>query len=389
MKKKICIVTGSRAEYGLFMPLLEAILKETSLQLQLAVTGMHLSSLYGSTYREILKDGFTIDARVRIPLGDDSPEGVTRSVGVGIIGFSSAFKTLKPDMVVLLGDRFETYAVAVAAFLARIPIAHLHGGELTEGAVDDAFRHSITKMSWLHFTSTDIYRRRVIQLGEDPARVFNVGALGIDNIRRLSLLSRDQLAREMKFDLQAPVALVTFHPVTLEHNTACGQFDQILRALDARKELRIVFTRPNCDIHGKDLIVQIERFVKSHRDRAIVFPSLGSLKYLSLLKHAEILLGNSSSGIIERPSFGRPTIDIGDRQKGRIKAGSVISCGPQQAALERALGLALSPSFKAKCNGVRNPYDGGAAAVKIVRVLKSVLRTKIDIKKKFHDVGPA
>lgn len=385
MKKTICVVTGSRAEYGLFNPLLEGIKKTPSFQLQIIVTGMHLSSVYGSTYQEILRDGFKINEKVKIPLTDDTPEGVTRSLGMGVIGFAPAFKRLKPDLVILSGDRFETYSAAIAAFVARIPIAHLHGGELTEGAVDDAFRHSITKMSFLHFTSTRVYRRRVIQLGEDPGRVFNVGALGIENIMRTKLLSKEALEKELGFDLNGKVALVTFHPVTLEHNTSKQQLDQILSALDSFKDLKVVFTKPNSDMNGKIIIKLIDEYVKSKKGRAVSFTSLGRLKYLSLMKYVDVMLGNSSSGIIEMPSFGKPTVNVGDRQKGRIAAKSVIQCAPKQECVKKALKKAFSQKFNRDCAKIKNPYDGGLASKKIIVILKKELPKIKSLKKKFYD----
>ena len=386
MKKKICIVTGSRAEYGLFNPLLEQIKKTPMFQLQIVVTGMHLSSHYGSTYKEILRDGFKIDEKVKIPLADDTPEGVTRSLGLAVIGLASAFKRLKPDLVILLGDRSETYAAAIAAFVARIPIAHLHGGELTEGAVDDAFRHSITKMSFLHFTSTEAYRRRVIQLGEDPHRVFNVGALGIDNIRRTKLLSKEALEKELGFDLDGKVALVTFHPATLEHNTSKQQFDQTLSALDHFNDLKVVFTMPNSDMDGKIIIKLINEYVKVKKGRAVAFTSLGRIKYLSLMKYVDVMLGNSSSGIIEMPSFGKPTVNVGDRQKGRIAAKSVIHCSPVHGSIVKAFKKAFSTKFIREISKIRNPYDGGSTAKKVVLILKKEIPKIKSLKKKFYDL---
>lgn len=385
MKKNICVVTGSRAEYGLFIPLLKEIKKTPSFQLQIIATGMHLSSMYGSTYKEILRDGFKIDEKVSIPLTDDTPEGVTKSLGTGVIGFAPAFKRLKPALVILLGDRFETYAAAIAAFMAKIPIAHLHGGELTEGAVDDAFRHSISKMSFLHFTSTMAYRRRVIQLGEDPGRVFNVGALGVENIKKTKLLSKKALEKELGFDLSGNVVLVTYHPVTLERNTSEQQFGQILEALNGLKDVKIVFTKPNSDINGKIIIKLMDEYVNNKKGRAVAFTSLGRLKYLSLMKHVSVMLGNSSSGIIEMPSFGKPTVNVGDRQKGRITAKSVIQCAPRQACIKKALRKAFSKKFSCDCSKTKNPYDGGWPSRKIGAILRKELPRIKSLKKKFYD----
>jgi len=386
MKKKLCVVSGSRAEYGLLYPLLDELKKDSSFKLQIAVTGMHLSAIYGLTYKEIISDGFTIDEKVSMPLDDDTPSGVTRSVGIGVIGFASAFKRLKPDFVVLLGDRYETYAAAIAAFFAHIPIVHIQGGELTEGAMDDALRHSITKMSTLHFTSTEDYRRRVIQLGEDPRRVFNVGALGIDNIKRLKLLSRDKLESKLRFNLQGKVALVTFHPVTLESNTSRLHFSEILSALNHFKSLKVVFTKPNSDISGQIISKLIDQFVENNPGRSIAFTSLGRLKYLSLLKYVDLVLGNSSSGIIEMPSFGKPTVNVGDRQKGRIRAASVIQCESLQECILRGLKKAFSPKFKRGCKKIKNHYGHGVAARKIVAFLKKEVPKVKSLKKKFYDL---
>lgn len=386
MKKKICIVTGSRAEYGLFYPLLEEIKREPFFQLQIAVTGMHLSRVYGLTYKEIARDGFNINEKVKIPLNNDTPEGITKSLGIGIIGFASVFKRLKPDFVVLLGDRFETYSSAIAAFLARIPIIHLYGGELTEGAVDDAFRHSITKMSLLHFVSAEDYRRRVIQLGEEPSRVFNVGALGIDNIKQLKLLSKDELERELNFNLKGKTVLVTFHPVTLENNTSKQQFNEILAALNRFQDIKVIFTKPNSDINGKIIIKLIDEYVKRNQERAIAFTSLGRLKYLSLMRHIDVMLGNSSSGIIEMPSFGKPVINVGDRQKGRVIAENVIQCDPRQDCILKALKKSFSLKFISVCAKTKNPYGNGSAAKKMVSILRKEMPEINDLKKKFYDL---
>lgn len=385
MKKKFCIVTGARAEYGLFYPLLKIIQKEKDIKLQIVATGMHLSSEFGLTYRMIEKDGFKIDRKAKILLFGDTGIGVTKTVGLGIMKFASVFNSLKPDIVILLGDRFETFSAAVAAFIAKIPIAHLYGGELTEGSMDDAFRHSITKMSTLHFTSAKDYKRRVIQLGEGPERVFNVGALGIDNMRRLKLLSKDKLEKELNFNLTGKIALVTFHPVTLEDNTSKTQFNEILAALNSFKDLKVIFTKPNSDINGMVIISLIDKYVRKNPEISAVFTSLGSIKYLSLMKYADVMLGNSSSGIIEMPSFGKPTINIGDRQSGRIAAKSVIQCAPKQECIKKALKKAFSRKFNRACAKIKNPYDGGLASKEIVAILKKNLPKIKSLKKKFYD----
>ncbi|MFA5039028.1 MAG: UDP-N-acetylglucosamine 2-epimerase [Candidatus Omnitrophota bacterium] len=386
MKPLICAVTGSRAEYGLFHPLLKELRNEPSMRLGIAVTGMHLSSLYGLTYKEIERDGFSIDAKIAIPLKDDSPEGIARSLGKGVMGFATAFKRLKPDFVLVLGDRFETYSAVIAAFVSRIPVIHLYGGELTEGAMDDAFRHSITKMSSLHFTSTEVYRRRVIQLGEDPRKVFNVGGLGVDNARQDGYFSRRQLEKALRFKIHSPVALVTFHPTTLEHNTSAKQFDEILAALSVLKGLKVVFTKPNSDTNGRILIESIDRYVANHRGSSVSFVSLGRLKYLSLLKCVDVMVGNSSSGLIEMPSFGKPTVNVGDRQRGRIRAASVMDCPAERARIKSALKKALSPRFRAACARVKNPYEGRSTAKTIAAILKKELPRIRSLKKTFYDL---
>ncbi|KNZ70108.1 UDP-N-acetyl-D-glucosamine 2-epimerase [Thermincola ferriacetica] len=385
-KKKVCIVTGTRAEYGLFYPLMQEILSDGTLALQICVTGMHLSPEFGLTYKEIEKNGFKIDEKVEMLLSSDSEVGVAKSIGLGIIGFADTFQRLNPDLVILLGDRFETMAAAMAAFVAKIPIAHLYGGELTEGAIDDAIRHSITKMSILHFVSTEEYRRRVIQLGEEPGRVFTVGALGIDNIRTLKLIDRNELEKEINFKLGRRSVLVTFHPVTLEHHSAAEQFLELLKALDYFSDLKIIFTRPNADPDGRVINRLIDGYVGSHPGKAIALTSMGQLKYLSAIRHVDAVVGNSSSGIIEVPSFGKPTVNIGDRQRGRVKAESVIDCEPQAEKIIEAMEKAFSPEFATFSRKVRNPYGEGNSAARIVKILKDSLESVNGLKKKFYDI---
>ncbi len=385
-KHKICIVTGTRAEYGLFYPLLQKIAADAQLELQICVTGMHLSPEFGLTYKEIEKDGFKINERVEMLLSSDTEVGVTKSVGLGIIGFADALHCLKPDLLILLGDRFETLAAAVAAFIVKIPIAHLYGGELTEGAIDDIIRHCITKMSILHFVSTEDYKKRIIQLGEEPDRVFKVGALGIDNIKNLPLLDKSGLEKELNFKVGPRNILVTFHPVTLEKNTAKYQFTELIRALDRFKELKIIFTKPNADPNGRILIRLIDEYVKSNPDRAVSFVSMGQRRYLSAIQFMDAVVGNSSSGIIEVPSFGKPTVNMGDRQKGRIRAESVIDCHPEKESIIKALEKALSPEFSQFCRTVKNPYGEGVAAEKILKVLKEKIGRIKNLKKRFYDL---
>jgi GDP/UDP-N,N'-diacetylbacillosamine 2-epimerase (hydrolysing) len=386
MKKKICVVTGSRAEYGLFYPLLGKIRSSGAFRLQVIATGMHLSPKFGLTFREIEKDGFKIDEKVKMLLPGDTPADISRSVGLGCSGFAGAFARLEPDLVVVLGDRFEIFSAAIAAFIAKIPVAHIHGGELTEGAMDDAFRHSITKMSALHFTSTGEYRRRVIQLGEPPERVFNVGALGIDNIRLTKLLSKKESERALGLKFGGKAALVTFHPATLETGDTGKQFRELLKALDAFKELKLVFTMPNTDPGGAAIAKLIDLYVKDNPERACSFASLGRVKYLSCLKHIDVVIGNSSSGIIEAPSFGKPTVNIGSRQQGRIRADSVIDCDPVSAGITRAIRKALSVPFAEFCRSVKNPYGDGKTTGRIVNALIRNAGRFRSLKKRFYDI---
>ncbi|MDD5560633.1 MAG: UDP-N-acetylglucosamine 2-epimerase [Candidatus Omnitrophica bacterium] len=385
MKKTICVVTGSRAEYGLLYPLLGEIRKTPVFHLQIIATGMHLSSMYGLTYKEILRDGFKINERVKIPLDSDTPEGITKSLGMAVIGFASVFKRLKPDLVILLGDRFETYSAAIATFVAMIPIAHIHGGELTEGAIDDAFRHSITKMSSLHFTSIEDYRRRVIQLGEDPSRVFKVGALGIDNIKTLKPFSRSEFQEWAGIKLNKHNLIITFHPVTLEDNTSREQFGKLLLALDEMKETTLLFTKANADTFGRVINHMIDDYVATNRSKAKAFVSMGQLRYLSAMKYADAVVGNSSSGIIEAPTFKIGTINIGDRQAGRIRAKSIIDCPPDVKSIKKAFKKLYSPEFKRLLRCVVNPYGDGNTAKRIVKVLKNEDLKGI-ITKKFYDI---
>ena len=388
MKKqllKICIVTGSRAEYGLFYPLLKLLKKDKQIQLQLIVTGMHLSPEFGLTWKQVVLDGFTINEKVDMLLSSDTDAGITKSTGIGIMGMADAIEKLQPDWVVLLGDRFETFAAAVAAHLAKIPIAHLHGGELTEGATDDAMRHAISKMAWLHFTSAAPYRKRVIQLGEQPARVFTTGAIGLDNARQLKLISKQQLSKQLGFSINEDTVLVTYHPVTLEKNTAEKQMKKLLEALDAFPECRIIFTLPNADANGRIIISLINEYVAVHPQTSCAFTSMGQLRYLSALLYVKAVIGNSSSGIIEVPYFKKPTVNIGDRQKGRIKAASVIDTGTSTSSIISAIRKAFSPTFINKCRKTVNPYGNGNAAGQIIKAIKKAGRPP-SIKKSFFDL---
>jgi GDP/UDP-N,N'-diacetylbacillosamine 2-epimerase (hydrolysing) len=383
--RKICVITGTRAEYGQLRWLMEGIQNSSELDLQVCVTGMHLSPEFGLTYREIEADGFPIDCKVEMLLSSDTSVGVSKSMGLGLIGFADAFHSLKPDLVLILGDRYEIFAAGAAATLARIPIAHLHGGEATEGLIDEPIRHSLTKMSHLHFVAAEEYRDRVIQLGENPGRVFCVGGLGIDNILKIDLLERGDLEESLNFSLGEKSILVTFHPVTLEQNTSSEQMKELLAALEEFEDTNFIFTMPNSDMDGRLLFDLIERFV-SRSSNSIAFTSLGQLRYLSCIKHVDAVVGNSSSGLTEVPSFKKPTINIGDRQRGRLKAVSVIDCRPEKLAISNAIRTAFAPSFQEKLKTVKNPYGSGGASERIVQKLEVEDFSGI-LKKEFHDIS--
>jgi GDP/UDP-N,N'-diacetylbacillosamine 2-epimerase (hydrolysing) len=385
MSRKICIATGTRAEFGLLRWLMEAINYQPELTLQIIATGMHLSPEFGSTYQEIEEAGFTIDAKVEMLLGSDTTTAITKSMGLGLIGFADAFESLAPDMLVVLGDRFEIFAAASAAMIAGIPVAHLHGGETTEGAFDEAIRHSITKMSHLHFVAADEYRRRVIQLGEDPGRVFNVGGMGLDAIKRIKLLSREELERSLDFALGEKSLLITFHPVTLEGGaSSVAQMQELLAALGELKNTSLIFTMPNADTSGRELGALVQQFAKKHT-RAKVFTSLGQLRYFSCLAQVDGVVGNSSSGLLEAPAFKVGTVNIGDRQKGRLKAKSVIDCEPKRESILNALTTLESTSFKSQLATSINPYGDGNAVDRILRVLEQYPLDSIR-KKRFYNV---
>ncbi|MEK9942488.1 MAG: UDP-N-acetylglucosamine 2-epimerase [Gammaproteobacteria bacterium] len=367
--KKVCVITGTRAEYGLLRWVIEGIRDSAQLHLQLVVTGMHLSPEFGMTVNAIEEDGLKIDRRVEMLLSSDSAVGTTKSMGLGMIGFADAFSDLKPDLLLILGDRYEIFAAAAAATIARIPIAHLHGGEATEGLIDEPIRHSVTKMSHLHFVAACEYRDRVIQLGEDPDRVFLVGGLGVDSIRKLDLLSRPDLESELGFRFRDRNLLVTFHPVTLEGNASEHQMDQLLATLSELQEVGLIFTMPNADPEGRALFGNIEKFCADN-ENAVAYTSLGQRRYLSCMKYVDGVVGNSSSGLIEAPSLNTGTVNIGDRQRGRLRADSVIDCEPTKASIEEAL----------------NPYGDGGASDAIVRLLENAPFENI-LKKRFFDIA--
>ncbi len=385
MKRKICVVTGTRADYGLLRWVMQGIKDDPELTLQVIATGMHLSPEFGLTYLAIEDDGFCIDHKLEMLVSSDSTVGIAKSMGLGLIGFADALSELQPDLMVVLGDRFEIFSAVSAALVARIPVAHLHGGETTEGAFDEALRHSITKMSHLHFVATEEYRRRVIQLGEQSERVFLVGGLGIDNIKRLKLLDRTELEASLDFKLGPKNLLITFHPVTLESATAAKQMEELLAALSALPDTNLVFTMPNADADGRLLIKMVEQFVAQHAN-ARAYSSLGQLRYLSCLAHVDGVIGNSSSGLLEAPSLKKGTINIGDRQRGRVQAASVINCQPDRWCIAEALDKLYSQAFQASLRQVSNPYGEGGASEKVVSALKNQDLTHI-VKKVFHDLS--
>ncbi len=384
--KKVCVITGTRAEYGLLRPVIDRIYKSDELELQLAVTGMHLSTEFGLTYKEIENDGYPITNKVEMLLSSDTPVGITKSMGVALIGFADYFDANKPDIAVILGDRYEMLVAATAAMIAGIPIAHIHGGELTEGLIDEAIRHSITKMSHVHFTTTEEYRKRIIQLGEMPQTVYNVGALGIENAKTLPLLHKEELEKELDFRFTTATIMVTYHPVTLEKMASEIQFKMLLDVIDRHREISVIFTKANADTDGRIINRMIDDYVNSNKERCRGYTSLGQLRYLSALQFCDAVVGNSSSGIIEVPSFKIPTVNIGDRQRGRIHAESVIDCGYSREEIEVALLKALSFDFRDRLANIENPYEGQHTSYEIVRIISEALRNGIDAKKKFYDL---
>jgi GDP/UDP-N,N'-diacetylbacillosamine 2-epimerase (hydrolysing) len=385
MTRKICVITGSRAEYGLLRWIMQDIKDDSDLELQLIATGMHLSPEFGLTYREIEQHGFRIDRKVEMLTSSDTSVGIAKSMGMGLIGFADALNELSPDLIMVLGDRFEIFSAVAAALVARIPVAHLHGGETTEGAFDDALRHSITKMSHLHFVAAKEYRQRVIQLGEQPERVFMVGGLGIDNIKRLRLLNRAELETSLDVKLGQKNLLITFHPVTLETATSEDQMAELLAALTELRDTQLIFTMPNADTDGRVLIRMVDQFVAGHAN-ACAYTSLGQLRYLSCIAHVDGVVGNSSSGLLEAPSFRKGTINIGDRQRGRLQAESVINCEPTRQSIATALAKLYNAGFQASLGHVCNPYGEGDVSRKVVKTIKHF---EIDglAKKAFYDLS--
>lgn len=385
MKKKICILTATRAEYDLLRPVIIELNHMSDLDVRVVVTGAHLSPEFGLTYKEIEKDGISIDHKIEILLSSDTPSSISKSMGLALIGFADYFDRIKPDLLLVLGDRYETLAVCCAAMNQRIPIAHLYGGETTEGAIDECIRHSITKMSLLHFTSTEQYRKRIIQLGEHPDRVFNVGSIGVENVKSTALYDRSEISELLGIENDSRFVIVTFHPVTLENASSEYQIKELFNAFDLHKNLTFVFTKGNADAGGRVINQLIDEYVAVNKN-CRVFTSLGLKLYLSAVKNSICVIGNSSSGIVEVPSFGIPTINIGDRQKGRIQADSIINCKPSCASIDDAINLALNPGFRDKACKSVNPYAKPDTTNRIVFEINRALQYGLNLKKQFYDI---
>lgn len=382
-RKKICIVTGGRSDYGLLRPLIKELSFDKRINLDILVTGMHLSSEFGMTIKEIEQDGFKISQKVEMLLNSDTSVGITKSIGLGLSSFAEVFDNLLPDLVILLGDRFEIFAVATAAFIAKIPIAHLHGGELTEGSLDDTFRHCITKMSSIHFVSSKTYRKRVIQLGENPDNVFTVGAIGLDNLRSMRILNKKNLETHLDFKFLKKNLLITFHPFDSDKLTIEKQMKELLLSLSSLSDTGLIITMPNADKHGKLLQDMIKKFVSNHQN-AKYYCSLGQLMYLSCMHHVDGVIGNSSSGLIEAPALKKGTINIGDRQKGRLKAKSIIDCKSNQHEISKSINYLFTNEFQNIVKNADNPYGKHGATKKIIKIINKTNFNKI--KKVFYDI---
>ena len=386
--RKIAVITGTRAEYGLLYWIIKGIHEDPELELQLIVTGMHLSPDFGLTVTEIEKDRIPIADKVEMLLASDTETAISASMGLGMIGFAKAYERLKPDMLVVLGDRFEILSAVAAAVPFRIPIVHIHGGEATEGLIDEQIRHAITKMSHIHFTATETYRNRVIQMGEDPANVFCFGAPGLDNVYKLKLLNREKLRDQLGFPTDRNIGVVTFHPVTLEKDSAELQMGELLKALEGVSDVYWIFTLPNADTGGRIIIKKIEDFTGRNPDIGKAFTSLGQLRYLSLLKCSSLMVGNSSSGLTEAASFELPVVNIGDRQRGRVQGKNVIDVSEcKYQAIKNAISKAKTPAFKNSLRGMKNPYGEGSASKKIVDKIKRIKLGEELIKKRFYEIG--
>lgn len=384
--KSVCIVTSTRADYGILKPLILGFCEDSEIELRLAVTGSHLSDKYGMTVSEIEKDKISIDCRIPILSDVDTPEATSITMANALVRFSEYFNKHRPDILIVLGDRYEIAAICCAAVNTRIPIAHIHGGETTEGAIDECYRHSITKMSYLHFAACETYRKRIIQLGEAPERVFNVGAMGVENALHLPKLTQEELTAQLEFDFYKPYTVVTFHPVTLENGTELEQCKALFAALDEYPQLGLLITKSNADAGGRSINEAIDAYAARRSNCKAMF-SLGAQRYLSALQYAEFTIGNSSSGIVEAPAFGIPTVNIGDRQKGRLRAASVIDCGANREEIAKAIEKALSDEFRVKARHTQNPYGAGDTAEQIRKTVKDyLLKDRINLKRKFYDI---
>jgi GDP/UDP-N,N'-diacetylbacillosamine 2-epimerase (hydrolysing) len=383
MSRKICVITGTRAEYGLLRLLMQGVRDEAQCELQLIATGMHLSPEFGATYRAIEADGFRIDRKVEMLLSSDSAVGMGKSAGLGVIGFAEAFEQLQPDLIVVLGDRFEILSAVTAALFAHIPVMHLHGGEVTEGAVDESMRHAISKMSHVHCVAAEEYRRRVIQLGEQPESVHCVGGLGVDAIRQIKLLNRTELESALDFRLKSRNLLITFHPETLADGATESQMTELLAVLDEMNDTGLLFTLPNADAGGRELISMLQDFGSKHAN-ARVYPSLGQLRYLSCMALCDGVVGNSSSGLLEAPTLKKGTVNIGDRQRGRLQAASIINCRPVRQEIRAAITQLYTPAFQAGLSDVGNPYGEGGATARVLALIKEIKLEGL-IQKRFYD----
>ncbi len=384
-QKRICVITGSRAEYGLLYWLMKAMEEDPDIDFKLIVTGAHLSPEFGLTVREIENDGFVIDSKVEMLLSSDTDAGITKSTGLGLIGFADAYKQIEPDMIVVLGDRYEILPPVIAALFFKIPVAHMYGGERTEGLIDEGIRHTVTKMSHIHLAATHEYHKRVIQLGEQPGNVFTVGSIGLENIRKLELLSKEDLEKSLDFEFGTRNLLVTFHPVTLEKNTSREQFENILKVLDQQPDTKIIFTKANADNNGRIINTMIDAYAMAHPEKAKAFTTMGVERYLSTLQYVDAVVGNSSSGIIEVPSFHIGTVNIGDRQKGRLKPKSVIDCEPDQESIRCAIKRVYEKDFQGMIADLVNPYGDGKTSRTIIEILKNINLNEL-IKKEFFDI---
>ena len=388
-KRKICVVTTSRADYGHLRWLMKEIDSDRDLNLQIIASGMHLEPIFGLTCKMITEDGLHVSSKIKMSMCDDSKAGIAKSIALGLCGFTKAYKDLAPDIVVLLGDRFELLAAAISALISGIPIAHIHGGETTQGAIDEAVRHSITKMASVHFPVMDLYRKRILQMGESPNKVFNLGAPGLDNIYKLKMNDKNTLQRDLKFTFKGKIAIVTYHPVTMEKNTSFSQIRNILAAIE-ELNIQAIFTMANADMGGHIINTEVQKFCLKHPDKYKFLKNLGYHHYLSCLKNFDVMVGNSSSGLLEAAAFKIPVVNIGDRQKGRFRPKNVVDTGYSSTAIKKGIRLALSREFHASIRNMRNPYKkfaDGRASFRIKERLKAIDFNDLLMKKRFHDIG--